>query len=465
MSNTTTSERQAREKALEILADFERHDAAEVYAALYAIEGIGTTRLLSALRNLEAEDLIVVERRDGRAKAFRLATPTAEELDGPIRLEVDRDRLADALDKVGHPAADEIREMPSENLQRVEELSSQDAAVAYFASTVRTRLEGKIVEPLTYILEAGRSLDDDATKVQEYGYAGELESDQVVEKLARIQRKREVLSCLADEFSAAAPELTTLGPGGERRLTLEGASKLLDTPLAGEPIDHGTVKTELAEYRESGVRVVVCELTDGWHVAEVYRPGEKTHREVVEEYGAALEYARGQLPERDPLNPCAIAADALVSALGRDAAMLLLVAMRAGWLTPAEAAKLEPQARELAIMLETELPPHRDAPGLTPHASALEDRIIERAAELIGEGMPQGKAHREARRELTARPGNGLRDATAAELFEEPDAVIEAIVAGEIQATPQTVALAKAELENRSTVVREPADEMSGNGR
>jgi hypothetical protein len=47
-------------------------------------------------------------------------------------------------------------------------------------------------------------------------------------------------------------------------------------------MNHGTVRTEIAEFSDSTQRVVLCELVDGWHVVEAYRPGQKTDRVVVE---------------------------------------------------------------------------------------------------------------------------------------------------------------------------------------
>lgn len=42
-----------------------------------------------------------------------------------------------------------------------------------------------------------------------------------------------------------------------------------------------------------------------------------------------------------------------------------------------------------------------------------------------------------------------MRDATAAEIHEEPDAILEAMVAGELDATWVTVEMAKNELDRR----------------
>lgn len=62
---------------------------------------------------------------------------------------------------------------------------------------------------------------------------------------------------------------------------------------------------------------------------------------------------------RDPLSPYAIAADAIAAALGNQAAYILLVCLRAGWLTTREADLLEPLAVELGRMIGEEVPPHR----------------------------------------------------------------------------------------------------------
>lgn len=63
-----------------------------------------------------------------------------------------------------------------------------------------------------------------------------------------------------------------------------------------------------------------------------------------------------------PLDSGVIAADYVTAALGRDGAQLALVALRAEWLTPAEAEQLEPLAVGLAHILGTALPAHRAAP-------------------------------------------------------------------------------------------------------
>lgn len=61
------------------------------------------------------------------------------------------------------------------------------------------------------------------------------------------------------------------------------------------PRDHGTVTREIAEYRDGGARIVVCELRDGWHVVEVYRPGVAIERHVVEALSEAREWALAQV--------------------------------------------------------------------------------------------------------------------------------------------------------------------------
>jgi hypothetical protein len=60
-------------------------------------------------------------------------------------------------------------------------------------------------------------------------------------------------------------------------------------------MNHGTVVAEAVEYRDQGERIVVCELKDGWHVVEVYRPGARTIRHVVETLAEAREWAIGRL--------------------------------------------------------------------------------------------------------------------------------------------------------------------------
>lgn len=63
----------------------------------------------------------------------------------------------------------------------------------------------------------------------------------------------------------------------------------------------------------------------------------------------------------DPLSNEAAAADYAIAALGRDDAKLLLLTLRAGWLTPDEAARLEPFASAIATLLGEPLPTHRKA--------------------------------------------------------------------------------------------------------
>jgi hypothetical protein len=53
------------------------------------------------------------------------------------------------------------------------------------------------------------------------------------------------------------------------------------------PVNHGRVTRELVEYADGERRIVICELTDGWHVTEHYEPGKKTRRVVTETRGVA----------------------------------------------------------------------------------------------------------------------------------------------------------------------------------
>jgi hypothetical protein len=64
--------------------------------------------------------------------------------------------------------------------------------------------------------------------------------------------------------------------------------------------------------------------------------------------------------ERDPFDPRVVAADYVLAAL-RDPEdrRLLLLCLRAGWLTPAEAKRLEPLADAIAYMAGLPLPKHR----------------------------------------------------------------------------------------------------------
>lgn len=66
-----------------------------------------------------------------------------------------------------------------------------------------------------------------------------------------------------------------------------------------------------------------------------------------------------QLRKLDWLDPALIAADYAVSAVGHEHAETLLAALRAGWLTKAEAEALEPFAHGVAQILGVSLPVHR----------------------------------------------------------------------------------------------------------
>lgn len=63
--------------------------------------------------------------------------------------------------------------------------------------------------------------------------------------------------------------------------------------------------------------------------------------------------------ELGPIHPAVIAADYVIAALGPIGAAKTMHALRAGWLTPAEADLLEPLARGIAKLLEVEVPEHR----------------------------------------------------------------------------------------------------------
>lgn len=61
------------------------------------------------------------------------------------------------------------------------------------------------------------------------------------------------------------------------------------------PTNHGTVVREIAEYIEPFERIVICELADGWHVVEVYRPLQRTIRYVCETLPAARRWAYARI--------------------------------------------------------------------------------------------------------------------------------------------------------------------------
>lgn len=63
------------------------------------------------------------------------------------------------------------------------------------------------------------------------------------------------------------------------------------------------------------------------------------------------------------LHPAVHAADAIVAAIGRHDAQLVLAAIRAGWLTPAEADALEPLAAGIGFLLGVDVPAHRERPA------------------------------------------------------------------------------------------------------
>lgn len=78
----------------------------------------------------------------------------------------------------------------------------------------------------------------------------------------------------------------------------------------------------------------------------------------------------------DAFDPAVIAADYVVAALGRDGARLAVAALRAGWLTPEEAAVLEPLAAGIAFMLGEPLPKHRHADSPKPPPPAPPSRHV-----------------------------------------------------------------------------------------
>lgn len=64
-------------------------------------------------------------------------------------------------------------------------------------------------------------------------------------------------------------------------------------------MNHGIVARELFEYRDAGLRIVGCELADGWHVVEIYQPKPEggnrcIHRHVCEHLHQARDFARTQ---------------------------------------------------------------------------------------------------------------------------------------------------------------------------
>jgi len=61
----------------------------------------------------------------------------------------------------------------------------------------------------------------------------------------------------------------------------------------------------------------------------------------------------------------ASAGDHVVTLVGKEAAWVAVMALRAGWLSPREAEKLVPLARGIALILGEDLPPHRHAEGMT----------------------------------------------------------------------------------------------------
>lgn len=60
-----------------------------------------------------------------------------------------------------------------------------------------------------------------------------------------------------------------------------------------------------------------------------------------------------------------LAAKHILGALGPEGAELVLVAIRANWLTPAEVERMEPLAAGLAYLLEQDVPTHRGYPADT----------------------------------------------------------------------------------------------------
>ena len=77
----------------------------------------------------------------------------------------------------------------------------------------------------------------------------------------------------------------------------------------------------------------------------------------------AANHLEGRVVSRlDAFEPGLVAADYVTAALGPAGAHLALLALRAGWLTPAEAEQLEPLARGLAQILDEPVPTHRGKP-------------------------------------------------------------------------------------------------------
>lgn len=81
----TAAEQAAKTRALELLpADGSPLRTVDLYRPLLELDGVGTTRMYGALRALEADEKITVDRDPvtRRAKAYRLRFPTSDELEG-----------------------------------------------------------------------------------------------------------------------------------------------------------------------------------------------------------------------------------------------------------------------------------------------------------------------------------------------------------------------------------------------
>ncbi len=65
------------------------------------------------------------------------------------------------------------------------------------------------------------------------------------------------------------------------------------------------------------------------------------------------------------LHSIVTSADCAIAGLGLENAMLLMRALRAGWLTPEEAERLEPLAVAIALLLDVDVPQHRGADART----------------------------------------------------------------------------------------------------
>ncbi len=72
----------------------------------------------------------------------------------------------------------------------------------------------------------------------------------------------------------------------------------------------------------------------------------------------------------DTLHPAVAAADYLIAGLGREGALLALAALRAGWLAPDEAVRVEPLAVSIGYLLSVPVPKHRGVDATMTVANA-----------------------------------------------------------------------------------------------